>query len=67
MPLPYVPPNPFLQLGETARLWSLGEQLPMDLLRAVTAGPPYHDAFAILVPFQNRAGADTELAPDFSV
>src|SRR3990172_6786756 len=63
MPLSHVPPNPLFQLGDASRFRNLGEQLPMNLLRTVSTRLPDHDPFAVLVPFPNGTGAESQLPP----
>src|SRR5436305_2891197 len=60
------PPHPFLELLQGPGLWSFREERPVHLLRRKATGPPDHDPFALLLPFQDRARPDAQPAPDLS-
>ncbi len=53
----------FFEFGESAAVRRFGgEECLMDLFRGEAASPPDEDLAGLFVPFENRAGANAELA-----
>src|SRR5271165_4470140 len=61
----HVPPHSRFHLLDGSRLWrSLREQCAMDILGRIAPCTAHEDSLALLVPLQNRARTEAELAPD---
>ena len=61
-----VPSNAFLQFIKSARRFGvLGKQFLVDLLGSILPGPADNNCFTLLVPFQDRTWADSELSANF--
>jgi hypothetical protein len=60
-----VPPQTLLQLRQRPRPGRSRKQTPVHILRRITADPANHDLLTVIVPLEDRAGADAKLSANF--